>query len=64
MVHVFLVTGHSRFNDEWTGRGLEIWWSGIFFRMRHAATRRKLTTKLQVHGSFASIPERSKACFT
>jgi hypothetical protein len=56
VVHVLLITGHGRFNDEWTGRGLKNWWRSIFFRGRHAATRRKLTTELQVYDSFASIP--------
>jgi hypothetical protein len=36
---------------------LENRWRGIFFGMRYTTTRWKLTTKLQMHSSLASIPE-------
>jgi hypothetical protein len=36
---------------------MENWGGGVFFRLRYAATRWKLTTKLQVDGSITSIPD-------
>ena len=35
---------------------MENWGGGEFFRLRYAATRWKLAKKLQVDGSFTSIP--------